>query len=140
MSDLSLDRILAETPEAKPLWDGLGEGRLVLQRCGSCRRLRFPPVASCPYCGTVGGEWEQVDPRGTVYSWVTTHVPFEESLVDQVPYVVATVELESGPRVFARLTDLDGAEPSAGLAVEGYFHAEDGLPFLRFRPAAASDG
>lgn len=139
MSDLTLARILAETPEAKPLWDGLGEGVLRLQRCGSCAKLRFPPVASCPYCGTVGGEWEEVSPRGTVYSWVTTHVPFEESLADQVPYVVATVELEAGPRVFARLTDLEG-EPGPGLAVEGYFQAEDGLPFLRFRPAGRSDG
>lgn len=138
MSDLTLDRILAETPEAKPLWDGLREGVLRLQRCGSCERLRFPPVGSCPYCGSPGGEWEEVSPRGTLYSWVTTHVPFEESLADQVPYVVATVELEAGPRIFARLTDLE-AEPSAGLALEGYFHDEDGLPFLRFRPAQASD-
>ncbi|MFN8217087.1 MAG: OB-fold domain-containing protein [Solirubrobacterales bacterium] len=139
MSDLTLERILAETPEAKPLWDGLAAGVFQLQRCGTCARLRFPPVASCPYCGTVGGEWEQVGLRGTVYSWVTTHVPFEESLADQVPYVVATVELDAGPRVFARLTDLEG-EPSAGLVVEGYFHAEDGLPFLRFRPPSRSDG
>jgi uncharacterized OB-fold protein len=140
MSALSLDQILAETPEAKPLWDGLREGELRLQRCGACERLRFPPVASCPYCGAVGGEWEEVSPRGRLYSWVTTHVPFEESLAGQVPYVVATVELDAGPRIFARLTDLDGIELSAGLALEGYSHEEEGLPFLRFRPEQVSDG
>lgn len=140
MSILTLDRILAETPEARPLWDGLREGRLVLQRCADCGRRRFPPVASCPYCGAVGGEWGEVDTRGKVYSWVVTHVPFDESLVAEVPYVVATVELDAGPRIFARLTDLDGREPSAGLAVEGYFHEEQGIPFLRFRPKAADDG
>jgi uncharacterized OB-fold protein len=88
----------------------------------------------------VGGEWEEVGTRGSVYSWVVTHVPFDESLTDQVPYVVATVELQAGPRIFARLTDLDGAEHGAGLEVEGYFHEEEGIPFLRFRPVAKRDG
>ncbi|HEY2717134.1 MAG TPA: zinc ribbon domain-containing protein [Solirubrobacterales bacterium] len=140
MSALTLDQVLAEAPEAQPLWDGLREGRLVLQRCGSCRRLRFPPVASCPYCGTDGGEWEEVGLGGKVYSWVRTHVPFDESLVGEVPYLVATVELDAGPKIFARLTDMDGHEPSAGLEVEGYPHEEQGIPFLRFRPAGPAGG
>ena len=137
---IELGQVLAATPEARPLWDGLGEGELRLQRCGHCERLRFPPVASCPYCGTPGGEWEPVEPRGRLYSWVVTHVAFDESLADQVPYTVATVQLDGGPRIFARLTDVDPAAIEAEMALEGYFHAEEGLPYLRFRPAARADG
>lgn len=136
---LSLADILATTPEGRPLWEGLGEGRLRLQRCGHCGRLRFPPVSSCPYCSTPGGEWEEIEPRGSLYSWVVTHVPFDDSLADQVPYTVATVELEGGSRIFARLTDAGPGELRAGMPLQGYFHEEEGLPYLRFRPAPGDD-
>jgi uncharacterized OB-fold protein len=135
MSGFNLADIIATTPEAEPLWEGLGEGILRLQRCGNCHRLRFPPIASCPYCSQPDGEWEEVEPRGHLYSWVTTHIPFDDSLADQLPYTVVTLELDSGPKMFARLTDFDPDELRAGMALEGYFHPEEGLPFLRFRPA-----
>jgi uncharacterized OB-fold protein len=133
---IALGDIIATTPEAKPLWDGLADGLLRLQRCGNCDRLRFPPVASCPYCSQPGGEWEEVEPRGHLYSWVTTHIPFDDALADQVPYTVGTVELDAGPKIFARLTDFEPDRLRGGLPVEGYAHPEEGLPFLRFRPAA----
>jgi hypothetical protein len=139
MSGLDLQSIVADSPESKPLWDALGEGRLELQRCEHCRKPRFPPIASCPYCATPGGTWEEVEPRGRLYSWVVTHVPFEPSLADAVPYTVATVHLDAGPKIFARLTDVEPGGPRAEMELEGYPQIEDGLPYLRFRPAA-SDG
>jgi uncharacterized protein len=134
--DLDLRTIVAGSPESQPLWDALGEGRLELQRCGNCGRLRFPPIDSCPYCATPGGSWEEVEPRGRLYSWVVTHVPFEPSLADAVPYTVATVRLDAGPKMFARLTDVEPSAVQAEMELEGYAHLEDGLPYLRFRPAA----
>lgn len=136
MSELTIERLVAETPEARPLWEALAAGRLELQRCGECRRLRFPPLPSCPYCSAPGGDWEPVEPRGTLYSWVVTHVAFDPAFADAVPYTVATVELDGGPRMFARLTGVEGDDLRAGIPLEGYFHPEGALPFLRFRPAA----
>jgi uncharacterized OB-fold protein len=139
MSAIELQTIVADSPESKRLWDALAEGRLELQRCEHCRRLRFPPIASCPYCSTPGGTWETVEARGHLYSWVVTHVPFDPSLADEVPYTVATVVLDAGPRMFARLTDVEPDEIRAEMELEGYPHVEDGLPYLRFRPTASDD-
>jgi uncharacterized OB-fold protein len=131
--------VVAGSPESKPLWDALAEGRLELQRCENCGCLRFPPIASCPYCSTPDGTWEPVEARGRLYSWVVTHVPFDPSLADEVPYTVATVVLDAGPKMFARLTDVEPDQIRAEMELEGYPHVEDGLPYLRFRPAA-NDG
>jgi uncharacterized OB-fold protein len=129
-----VEQVVSDAPESAPLWAALAEGRLCLQRCGSCSRLRFPPIASCPYCAVAGGEWEEVELRGQLYSWVITHVAFAEELEAEVPYTIGTVEIAEGPRIFARLTDVAPEALRAGLPLEGYVVEESGLPYLRFRP------
>jgi uncharacterized OB-fold protein len=135
MSGLDLERIVREHPEGATLWEGLAEGVLRLQRCSGCERARFLPLASCPYCAVTDFTVEEVEPRGTVYSWVVTHHPFDEALADELPYVIVTVTLDAGPRMFARLTGCAPDEIQAGMAVAGHPHTEGGVPFLRFEPA-----
>ncbi|WCB91800.1 hypothetical protein DSM104299_00477 [Baekduia alba] len=137
MSGLRLEDVVAQAPESARLWEALAERRLELPRCGACRRLRFPPLSTCPYCGSSDHAWEPVQARGTLYSWVVTHVAFDASLADDVPYVVGTVQLPDGPRIFARLEGVAPAALAPDMALEGVFGDEDGLPFLRFRPAGA---
>lgn len=132
--DSDLKQVIGDSPESQPLWSGLAAGRLVLQRCGACARVRFPPLADCPYCSAPGGEWETVEPHGTIYSWVVTHFPFDDAHASEVPYAVVTVALDCGPRIFARLTDFEPLDLRADRRVNGYFHEESGLPYLRFRP------
>src|SRR5207302_7059365 len=56
-------------------FEGAKAGKLLIQRCGSCGRLRHPPRAMCGNCHSL--EWETVEAsgRGTVYSHVTVHHP-----------------------------------------------------------------
>jgi uncharacterized OB-fold protein len=137
--EFAVDQIVRDAPESQRLWESLAAGRLELQRCAACERVRFPPIAACPYCSTPGGDWEEFAARGRLYSWVITHVPFAEELAAEVPYAIATVELECGPRIFARLTDYEPDELADELPVEGYFHEESGLPYVRFRPASTQE-
>lgn len=92
---------------------GLREGRLLLQRCQSCRRARYPVAPACPYCGAAEHGWEQFDGRGAVHSWVRYQRAFHAAFAALVPYVVVSVELEAGPRMFGR--QLGGAEPELGM-------------------------
>ena len=32
---------------SKPFWDAANEGRLVIQNCKACSRLRHPPAPTC---------------------------------------------------------------------------------------------
>jgi hypothetical protein len=40
-----------------------------LQRCASCKLLRYPPTTACPWCSELDSEWVSVEGRGTVHSY-----------------------------------------------------------------------
>jgi uncharacterized OB-fold protein len=71
---------------------------------------------------------------GHVYSFVRVHRALNPALSAEVPYCIATVDLEGGGRIQGRL------EPAAaariGLAVAPVFCHHPGWTELRFRPAA----
>lgn len=114
--------------DSRAWWDGLRDHRLVLQRCEEDGRFRFPPMPSCPYCGTPGGTDTEVEGRGAVYSWVVVHRALTPD-VTEVPYTIATVELPAGVRMVGRL---DG-EPADGAPVSAVFVDHDDWTELRWR-------
>jgi len=91
------------TSENAPFWDGLVQGRLMLQGCQSCRKLRYPIAPVCPACGGAQFDWDEASGRGKVFSWVRYHRSYLPEFADRLPYIVALVELDEGPRLFAHL-------------------------------------
>jgi uncharacterized OB-fold protein len=75
--------------------------------------------------------------RGTVYSWIVVERPIPAEVYgDDVPYVVALIELDEGVRLPSNLIDCAPAEITGGLAVEVVF--DDVTPEVtlpKFRPA-----
>jgi hypothetical protein len=68
-------------------------------------------------------EWVEASGRGTVYSYTVIRQQYARPFRDWVPYVVALVDLEEGPRV---MTNIVGCEPDAvrvGMAVRATFEA-----------------
>ena len=114
-------------------WDGVREGRLLLQRCSGCSALRHPPGPMCPGCLSL--EWEAIEAsgRGTVYAWVLSHHPTEP---DADPRVVVLVDLEEGVRLVANLRGVPWREVTNDLPVEVFFDDVDGVRLPQFRPAA----
>jgi uncharacterized protein len=109
--------------DSAAFWTGLRAERIVLQRCSGCERLRFPPLGRCPYCRGTDAVHETVAGTGSVYSWTVVHRAFDPAFVADLPYVVATVDLDVGPRLALRL---EGRAPAFGAAVTPRFvhHAE----------------
>jgi uncharacterized OB-fold protein len=101
------------TAENAPFWDGLVDGRLLAQVCASCGAARFPIAPICPHCGSEAADWQELSGRGTVFSWVRYHRSYLPEFVDLLPYVVALVQLDGGPRMFARLID-PTSDPAIG--------------------------
>ncbi len=114
-------------------WDGLRQHRLLIQECSTCRRRRFPPMPTCPYCGGVGAEVREHSGRGTLYSWVVVHRAFQPAFAAEVPYTLAAVDLEGGGRMVARLEPADAVE--AGAELVAYYVDHDGWTEVRFRRA-----
>ncbi len=66
-------------------------------------------------------EWVEASGRGTVYSFTVIRQNYSRPFRDWIPYVVALVDLEEGPRV---MTNIVGCEPDVvriGMAVRARF-------------------
>ncbi|GAA4711297.1 hypothetical protein GCM10023215_61930 [Pseudonocardia yuanmonensis] len=120
--------------DSAPFWAALRLERLELQRCAACARLRFPPMGRCPWCTSDRHDREDVDARGEVYSWIVVHRAFRPQFTADVPYVVATVDLDAGPRVAVRLDRADGID--FGMRVRPLFHHHPDWTELRMVPDA----
>ncbi len=89
-------------------WDGLSRGELRYQSCRHCGHRWLPARSICPGCLKEETEWRTASGRGTLKSWVVYHVAYHPSFERRVPYNVALVELEEGPRL---LTNILGEAP-----------------------------
>ncbi|PXY18953.1 Zn-ribbon domain-containing OB-fold protein [Prauserella muralis] len=115
--------------DSAPFWAALRQERVELQRCTACARLRFPPMGRCPWCAGASYVREEVDARGTIYSWIVVHRAFGSEFAADVPYVVATVDLDAGPRIALRLERPEGVD--FGSRVRPDFHHHDDWTELR---------
>ena len=124
------------TPTTQAYWDGTAAGELRVQRCVTTGKLFSYPRRFSPY--VVGGpvEWVTVSGTGSLYSYVISHLP-GPGYKDEVPYVIAIVELTEGPRVMANLLEVD-AVPEAltiGMPLEAVYVARGNVTIAQFRPA-----
>jgi uncharacterized OB-fold protein len=107
------------TNENRPFWDGARQKKLMMFRCDSCGRYRYPPVPCCKRCLSTKGTWTEVSGRGTVWSWVVIHRPYFPGA--EVPYQVAIVELEEGPLVGTNIVNARDDEIHVGAPVKVAF-------------------
>ncbi len=111
-------------------WDGVRDGRLLIQRCVGCGELRHPPGPMCPRCLSL--EWDTVESsgRGTIYTWVVSHHPTEP---DDAARVVVLVDLDEGVRLVANLTGVAWPDVQNDAPVELFFADVDGVALPQFR-------
>lgn len=87
-------------PDSAPFWAGCREQRLMIQHCDDCSRHQFPPSNICAHCGSGHLSWKQASGAGKVFSWIVVRHPVPKPVyIDDVPYVVALVELAEGVRM-----------------------------------------
>ena len=122
-------------PDSAPFWAGLAEGRLLLQQCRACARHRFPPAETCPHCRGVEAEWQPAGGNGRVYSWIVVRHPVPaEVFADEVPYVVALIDLDEGVRIVSNLVGIEPEAVRDGMPVRLTFRDSGGRVLHAFRP------
>ena len=121
--------------ESAAYWEALRRHRVVVQRCTSCLRHRFPPMPACPYCGARGVEQVTVAGTGRIYSFVRVHRALTPAMAGEVPYAVAVVQLDEGPRLIGRVAD--AAQAAIDAAVAPLFVDHDTWTELRFSVVAS---
>ncbi|MBO1076918.1 Zn-ribbon domain-containing OB-fold protein [Roseomonas marmotae] len=118
MNDTVSARPLPHASElTRPYWEGAAQGKLLIQRCGQCGKLRHYPRYLCDRCHSFEVEWAESSGRGQVHSWTVAHHPFHPAFAGAVPYALVTVDLEEGVRALGRYAVADGAGLRLGLPV-----------------------
>jgi uncharacterized OB-fold protein len=121
----------------QPYWEALKRRELRMQQCDGCGRVWFPPSPLCPGCWSRQFSWTQLSGRGRVNSWVVFHQAYFKSYEHDIPYNVAEVELDEGPRILTNLVGIANEAIRAGLPVEVVF--DDVTPEItlaKFQPRA----
>ena len=124
--------ILSE--ENRGHWDAAKRHEFRLQRCKGCGLVRFPIAYGCPQCLSAEHEWALLSGRGRVSSWVVFHKAYWPGAKAQLPYIVAQIELQEGPRYISNIVGVEVDAMRLDLPVEVVFDdvtAELSLP--RFR-------
>ena len=113
-------------PDSAPYWQGAREDRLLIRKCRGCGALHFMPRHLCPHCWSEDLEWIDASGRGTVHSFTVIRRAPMESFAGRVPYVVALVDLEEGPRMMSNIVGDDALETRIGDAVRVCFEDRGG--------------
>jgi len=94
-----------------PYWEAARRHELSLPQCNDCDLLFGYPRRFCPDCWSGDLTWRSVTGSGHVWTFTEVHVAFyNDTWADDIPYVVAVVQLDEGPRMVTNLVDvqLDG--------------------------------
>ena len=121
------------TRESQPFWDGMREGRFMLQHCAQCSKVRHYPRPVCPHCFSMECTWKEAPLGGAIHAWTVCHHPFSFFFKASVPYIVALVDMDAGVRVNAQIKGMAEADLAIGQRVKLAFepvNKEVTLPFF----------
>lgn len=124
--------------DSAPFWEATARRQLVLQRCDACGLLRFYPRALCPGCWSFEHEWLPVSGLGTIASYTIVRRAPTPAFRDAVPYVVALVDLDEGPRMLTNIvgTPIEDVRIDMRIQVD-WEELGDNMALPVFRPVSA---
>lgn len=87
--------------DALPFWSAAKEHRLALQWCKQCSTFLYPPGPSCSHCGGLEIPYKDIGRQvtGNLYSYIVTHRAFVPGFSEDVPYIVALVDVDQAGKV-----------------------------------------
>jgi uncharacterized OB-fold protein len=124
------------TDDNRGFWQGCTEGKLRMQQCDDCNHIRFPISPVCPKCLSKNFHWQDLSGRGEVFSYVVFYQLYNKAFEKDVPYNVALVQLEEGPRMYSNVVGVDNDAVKVGDKLEVVFDAvtpEVTLPRFKLR-------
>jgi uncharacterized OB-fold protein len=105
---------MLSSPQTERWWEAAAQGRLLLQRCGNCAHVQHYPRPMCVVCWSESITWIESAGLGSIWTFTVAHVPAHPAWLPEVPYVVALVELDEGPRMLTNILGADHASVRVG--------------------------
>jgi uncharacterized OB-fold protein len=109
---------------SKPFWNAVNEKRLIVQFCGACHKLQYPPRKTCGNCGAGDKlEWKEVKGRGHISTYVVIEDGRLARRIPDQPYNLALITLDEDPGInfYSNLPGLPIDSVPVGAPVEVIF-------------------
>lgn len=109
------------TAWSKPFWEAAKQHKLVLKKCKACGHIDHPPYLYCTSCSGEDSEWIEASGKARLYAYAvnTYAVPFP--FMEDLPYVLAMVDLPEGPRMISNVVGCSPKELRNGMELEVIF-------------------
>jgi uncharacterized protein len=120
---------------SRPFWDALKQGALSFQRCKACGHAWLPARSECPQC--LAGDWQRESAQGgaSLVSWVVYRMAYHPAFEARLPYTVAVVQLDEGPRMISNVVGADATSLRIDQRLRLVLEAEADVMVPRFTPA-----
>ena len=117
------------------IWEGTKERKLLIQECKDCNSKIFYLRKHCPECWSSDLSWAEAGGRAKIYSYSITMGGVEKRFADDLPFVLALVDLEEGVRMMTNIVNCDPEEVRIGMDVEVVFeHVTDEITLPKWQP------
>jgi len=134
VSDAPAKAVPRPTPETAEYWAAAARGELRLPYCAACREYVFYPREACPTCWSTALTWTTLSGRGRLHSYLISHIA-APGFEDDVPYAIAIVELDEGPKLMSSIVGVPQTPEALvldmPLAVEFEPRGDQMLPVFR---------
>jgi len=121
MSELPGKPVPRPNADSAPFWDACNREELTFQRCQACGQAQFYPRSLCTACQATDLGWETSAGLGTVFTFTVNHRPPTPAFKDDVPYVIALVDLDEGFRMMLNVIDCAIEDVAIGTRVRIVF-------------------
>jgi uncharacterized protein len=122
----------------RPFWESMRAHQMKIQKCNDTGKFFFYPRGLSPFTLSDNISWEAVSGKGVIHALTIVHQNRAPGFAEEVPYVVAMVELEEGARLMTNIVDVE-ADPEhvkIGMPVEiVYEDISEEITLPKFRPA-----
>ena len=120
--------------DTRAFWAATRERRFIYQQCDHCGTVVFYPRRHCTGC-TQGELQEKTSAGlGTIYSFSVVRQSYHPFFRTLVPYVVAWIDLDEGPRFLTNVVGVAAPDLSligTRVAIEWEMHEEVAIPLFR---------
>ena len=106
---------------SKAFWDGTKAGTLLVQQCQDCNAYMSYPRQFCTECWSDNMGWKESSGQANVFSFSVTYEGVEPMFEDDLPIVLAWVDLPEGVRMNTSLIGCDPKDIEIGMEVEVVF-------------------
>jgi len=138
MNDVKRPLPRTDEPDTAAFWAATRDKKLTFPRCRDCGAMVFYPRRHCTSCLGSNLETIEASGRGKVYTYSVIRQSYHPFYRTRVPYAVAWVDLEEGPRILTNVVGVDdpSSDVTIGIDVDLVWEEYEEVNVPLFKPAA----